>query len=421
MTAWQGLADMSNKTHILVISQYFYPEQFRINDICSEWVRRGYEVTVVTGMPNYPQGKFYEGYGYFKKRKENYNGVEIIRLPIIPRGHSSVMMALNYLSFIISGFFWAKFTSLKADKVFTYEVSPMTQALVGIWYAKRRNIPSILYVMDLWPENVRYAGGIKNKKILALVGKVVDYIYRNSDVILTSSRSFISAIKERGFASCDISFWPQYAEEWYKPMSQKAVVPEEIPDDGVFNIVFAGNIGVAQGLEILPKCACVLKTKNIKARFNVIGDGRFKETLQTEVINNGVTEYFNFIAKKPATDIPKYLSACDAALVSLAPNEIFRMTLPAKLQTYFACGIPVLVCADGESQEVVKNAQAGIAVDAGDYIGFADAIEKMCSLTKEELSEMGENARRYFESHFEKQKLLNQIDAIFAKAGHTNV
>lgn len=412
---------MPDKMHILVISQYFYPEQFRVNDICSEWVKRGYEVTVVTGMPNYPQGKFYEGYGYFKKRRENYNGVEIIRLPIIQRGHSSVMMALNYLSFIVSGFFWAKFTSLKADKVFTYEVSPMTQALVGVWYAKRRDIPSILYVMDLWPENVRYAGGIKNKKTLALVGEVVDYIYRNSDVILTSSRSFISAIKERGFASRDIRFWPQYAEEWYKPMSQKAVVPEEIPDDGVFNIVFAGNIGVAQGLEILPKCACVLKTKNIKARFNVIGDGRFKETLQTEVIDNGVTEYFNFIAKKPATDIPKYLSACDAALVSLAPNEIFRMTLPAKLQTYFACGIPVLVCADGEIQQVIQEAEAGLCCDAGDYEALAGIVEQVSKMPDETLKELGRNARRYFESHFEKQKLLNQIDAIFAKAGHTDV
>ena len=412
---------MAGKTHILVISQYFYPEQFRINDICSEWVKRGYQVTVITGIPNYQQGKFYTGYGYFKKRKENYNGVEIIRLPIIPRGYSAVMMALNYLSFVISGFIWSIFTSLKADKVFIYEVSPMTQALPGIWYARKKNIPSILYVMDLWPENVRYAGGIENTKILDLIGKIVDYIYRNTDVILTSSKSFIDAIKARGFFSHNISFWPQYAEEWYVPVLKHDKEISEIPYDDVFNVVFAGNIGVAQGLDILPLCALRLKQKGIKVRFNIIGDGRFKETLKSEIKENHVTEYFNFISKKPAIDIPKYLSVCDVALLTLSPNEIFKMTLPAKLQTYFACGIPVLVSADGESQEVVKEARAGIAVGAGDYIGLADAVEKLMSLSKEERASMGQNARKYYEANFEKQKLLNQIDTVFAKVGYANV
>ena len=155
---------MPDRIHILVISQYFFPEQFRVNDICTEWIKRGYQVTVITGIPNYPQGKFYNGYGYFQKRTERYNGIDIIRLPIIPRGNSAVMIALNYISFVISGFLWSKFTTLKADKVFVYEVSPMTQALPGVWYAKRRGISSVLYVMDLWPENIEYVGGIKNKK-----------------------------------------------------------------------------------------------------------------------------------------------------------------------------------------------------------------------------------------------------------------
>lgn len=412
---------MAAKAHILVISQYFYPEQFRINDITSELVKRGYQITVITGIPNYPQGKFYEGYGCFKKRTESYNGAEIIRLPILPRGHSSIMMALNYLSFVISGFFWSKFTALKADKVFIYEVSPMTQALPGIWYAKKHKIPSILYVMDLWPENVRYAGGIENTKILHLIGKVVDYIYRNTDVILTSSKSFIDAIKARGFAGHNIKFWPQYAEEWYTPMLSDEVKISEIPQDGVFNIVFTGNIGVAQGLDILPQCAMLLKQRGTQVRFNIIGDGRFRETLQAEISENQVAAYFNFIPKKPASDIPKYLALCDAALLTLSPNEIFKMTLPAKLQSYLACGIPVIASADGESQEVVKEADAGIAVNAGDYAGLADAVEAMIRLSKKERIVMGQNARKYYEANFEKQKLLNQIDIVFAKAGYANV
>ena len=201
---------------LLVISQYYYPEQFRINDICEEWVKRGYEVTVLTGIPNYPKGKFYKGYGIFKKRKENINGVEIIRLPIVPRGKNSIMLLLNYLSFVISGFFFSKFTKRKFDKVFTYEVSPITQALPAIWYAKRKKIESILYVMDLWPESIELATGKRNDKIFNVIDKLVNYIYRNTDKILTSSQSFKQDIIQKGQQSEKIEFWPQYAEEFFQ-------------------------------------------------------------------------------------------------------------------------------------------------------------------------------------------------------------
>ena len=130
--------------HILVISQYFYPEQFRINDICSEWVKRGHRVTVLTGIPNYPLGKFYRGYGWFRNRRETWNGVEIIRIPIVSRGKSVFRLVLNYYSFVISGWFWKAFTKLKPDLIFTFEVSPMTQALIGTWFSKRRKIPGYL-------------------------------------------------------------------------------------------------------------------------------------------------------------------------------------------------------------------------------------------------------------------------------------
>ena len=142
------------KKHILIVSQYFYPEQFRINDIAAEWVKRGHKVTVLTGIPNYPQGKFYDGYSWRKNRREVWNGVDIIRIPLFARGKSSIGMILNYFSFVISGFFWKCFTKLKADVVFTFEVSPMTQALIGVWYSKKHKIPNYLYVQDLWPENV---------------------------------------------------------------------------------------------------------------------------------------------------------------------------------------------------------------------------------------------------------------------------
>ena len=244
--------------HILIVSQYYYPETFRINDIAKEWIARGYRVSVVTGIPNYPAGSFYKGYGWFKRRKENISGVDIIRLPIIARGNSSIGLVFNYFSFVVSGFFWALFTGLKADYVYTYEVSPMTQALVGVWFAKRRKIPHYIYVTDLWPDNVEIITGIKNKFIIGSIQKMVDYIYKNSKKIFTSSRSFIDAIKAGGVVEEKIEFWPQYAEDFYKPVEKTEGL---LPEDGAFNMVFAGNIGKAQGLDVLVGAARILKDR----------------------------------------------------------------------------------------------------------------------------------------------------------------
>ena len=359
-----------------------------LNELALDLGKNGAKVTVLTGIPNYPQGKFYNGYGYFKKRKENYNGVEIIRIPIIPRGHSSVMMALNYLSFVVSGFLWSKFTLLKADEVFIYEVSPMTQAFPGVWYAKRRNIPSILYVTDLWPENVQYAGGINNAMILGWIGRMVDYIYKKTDLILTSSKSFISAIKARGVPGHKIKFWPQYAEEWYMPIEQAKINLPSIHQDGKLNLLFAGNIGKAQGLEVLPKAAEILKADQVAVRFNIVGDGRFKETLEQIIKDKNVSDYFNFIDRQPATKIPEYMSICDAALITLAKSEIFSMTLPAKLPSCLACAhdestVAVMRCsvkleADGYTSSSTMGEPSKVAASR---LGFVEIDASKLSLT----------------------------------------
>lgn len=401
------------KKHILVISQYFYPEQFRINDICSEWVKRGYKVTVITGIPNYPQGKYYKGYGLFSKRKETYNGIEIIRLPIIPRGKTSIMMVLNYISFVISGFFWKLFARLKADHVFIFEVSPMTQALLGVWYAKRRKIPCFLYVQDLWPENIEIVTGIRNKHILGSIGKMVDYIYARCSRIFTTSNSFVTAIEKRGVPKDKITYWPQFAEDFYQPTCKTKV--DEIPEDGAFNIIFAGNIGTAQGLNILPKTAQLLKEQNKNVRFNIVGDGRYKNDFIKLVAENGVDDMFNFIDKQPALRIPELLAVNDAALITLTASPLFSMTIPAKLQSYMACGIPIIASTDGETQDIIRDAKAGICSPAGSPDILAEKIVQMASLNSDDLRQMAQNAQNYYQTHFNKKNLLNIMDEYFAE------
>ncbi|MCM1540469.1 MAG: glycosyltransferase family 4 protein [Blautia sp.] len=395
--------------HILVISQYFYPEEFRINDICEEWVKRGYEVTVVTGIPNYPQGRFFDGYGWGKKRKEVYKGIRIVRLPIIPRGERAATLILNYFSFVASGFFWKVFTGIRADKVFVFEVSPMTQALPGVWYARKRKIPCYIYVQDLWPENVEFVAGIHNRRVIGAIDKMVNYIYRNCTGIFATSPSFVRKIEERGSAwngkNSKVVYWPQYAEEFYRPMGKKV-----LEKDACFQVVFTGNIGYAQGLDILPATAEILKKKGIGCRFMIVGDGRYREELEREIASRNVADMFLMPGRKPPREIPEILAGSDVAYISFANNLLFENTIPAKLQSYMACGIPILASATGETKRIIDEARCGIACKMGDCVALAEGIEHFMEMPWEERSRMGQNALGYSERHFNKRKLLDEME-----------
>ena len=400
------------KQHILVISQYFYPEEFRINDICKEWIKRGYEVTVVTGIPNYPRGKFYKGYGWLRRRQEKYEGINIVRLPIIPRGKKPVMLILNYLSFVVSGFFWKIFTGRKADKVFIFEVSPMTQALTGVWYARKHKVPCFIYVQDLWPENVEFATGIHNKRLISAIDKMVDYIYRNCTGIFATSPGFVKKIEERESAwnenSSKVLYWPQYAEEFYCPVKKSNL--QDLPMESRFKIAFTGNIGYAQGLDILPRAAVLLKKKHVECTFIIIGDGRYMEEFNREIVQNSVGDMFFLLGRKKPEEIPAYLAWCDVAFISFADNPLFERTIPAKLQSYMACGKPILAAATGETRRIINEAECGKACGLGDEEALAQAVDELTRETPENMRRMSENAMHYCQNFFEKKKLLDEME-----------
>ena len=397
--------------HILLISQYFYPEPFRVNDMAAEWVKRGYKVTVLTGIPNYPMGKFYDGYDYRHKRRECWNGVDIIRIPLIPRGNSrnkllnAAGMAANYLSFIVSGRGWVKKNNVKADLVFTVEVSPMTQALIGTWYKKRYHVPAYLYVQDLWPENVVTVTGIQSKAVIGPINRMVDKIYRETDEIFTTSPSFVKAIVNRK-TKVDrkkVHYWPQYAEEFYRPMPRQNI--DGIPDDDSFKIAFTGNIGTAQGLGILPETARLLKTENVK--FIIVGDGRFLPELERQIEKRRVREKFILLPRVPASRIPEILSACNAGFISFAQTPLWEMTIPAKLQSYMACGKAIIASASGETKRIIQEAECGVCCEIGNAQALADGIRE---LIRADCQDMGRKARKYFRENFDKKKLMNQME-----------
>ena len=316
-------------------------------------------------------------------------------------------MVLNYFSFVVSGFFWKCFTKIKADMVFTFEVSPMTQALIGVWYSKRRKIPNYIYVQDLWPENVEIVTGIRSPIIIKPIGKMVDYIYKNCDKIFATSPSFVDSICKRvPDKKEDVVYWPQYAEEFYQPTNDKSPL---IPADGALNITFTGNIGTAQGLNILPETAVLLKKQGAKVRFNIVGDGRNKEALTACIRDNDVEDYFNMVGWQEARDIPAVLSASDAAFLSFANNPLYSMTIPAKLQSYMACGIPILASACGETKRIVEEAGCGIVTEIGSSESLAEAIIHFYEMSKDQRREMSLNGLEYCIKKFNKNDLISEM------------
>ena len=408
------MREKTDKVKILIISQYFYPEGFRINDIALEWIKRGYNVEVITGIPNYPMGKFYSGYSLFKRRDEVWNGIRIHRIPLIPRGHSSIGMVLNYYSFVISGWFWNLTSNIRADFLFSFETSPMTQVLVGCKYAKKHKVPHVIYVQDLWPENVETVTGIHNRLIIGPIDRMVDKIYKQADRILVTSPSFVEAVvgRKKMVDRSKVLYWPQYAEEFYRPLESQ-FVPEIPNKDDSFKIAFTGNIGTAQGLDILPKTAEIMIEKGINAKFVIVGNGRYQQEFEKEINMRKVSERFILIPRQPAERIPEILSVCDAGFISFNDTALWEMTIPAKLQSYMACGKAILASASGETKRVLEEANCGVCTDIGNPEALAEGIVR---LMKMDIQALGQNAREYFENNFDKKKLMDWMDVVIEES-----
>ena len=284
----------------------------------------------------------------------------------------------------------------------------MTQALIGCWYARKHQVPHYLYVQDLWPENVITVTGISNPIVIKPIDKMVDYIYKNTDEIFATSPSFVEAICNRktSVSHSKVHYWPQYAEDFYKPMEKTSV--EEIPEDDSFKVIFTGNIGTAQGLQILPQAAEILREENVK--FVIVGDGRYLDEFEQEIQKRNVQDKFIMIARQPAERIPELLAACDAAFLSFQNDELWTKTIPAKLQSYMACGMPIIASAEGETERIITEAECGVCSAIGDVDKLS---ENIIIMTKDDLNKMRHNSRKYFERNFEKQELMDQIEQYF--------
>jgi len=396
---------------ILIVSQYFWPENFRVNDLSAGLVQRGHQVTVLTGIPNYPDGKFYSGYNFFKNIRQNYCGAQVIRVPIIPRGRGgNLSLIFNYLSFVISGVLLAPFICRQEyDAIFVYGISPILMAIPAIFLKKIRKIPVILYVLDLWPESIAAVGAIKSSFFLKAVKKIVYFIYKHCDQILVSSPGFVGRIKEMGIDESKINYWPQWAEDNYKIVSvdKDSAESQEMPAG--FRIMFAGNIGAAQSFKTIIEAADKLKD-HLNIHWIIIGDGRMKPWVEEQVRLRKLENTVYLLGKRPVETMSSYFALADVLLVSLKKDPIFALTLPAKIQSYMACGRPILACLDGEGAKIIEESGAGISCPVDNSKVLVESVLKMFNFTEAERRGMGLRGRAYFEKHFTRDILLSQLD-----------
>ena len=395
---------------ILFVCQYFYPEVFRGNDIAFHWAEQGYDVHVVSGIPNYPHGMFYEGYGPFKKRREVINGVKVTRLPIFPRGNNKIMLMLNYFSYLIVAWIYMLFHALfyKYDRVFVQQLSPVMMSAPGVLYKRVQKVPLYTWVLDLWPESLTAAGGINNKYVLAFFRHYVKQEYKYSDKILISSRSFRKSIAEYGDYSNKVIYYPQWADGNDGKIKEPENAPK-IPDG--FKLMFAGAVGDAHGFECTMQAALLTKDhKDIK--WVIVGDGRRLDWVKTFVKEHGLEETVFTLGRYPADTMPWFFKQADVMLVTLNDNPLFKLYAPAKISSYMSAAKPIVAVLNGEGAEVIKAADCGWSLPAGDAEAFASIAINLSKMDKSVLNEKGLNAAKYYDEHFVKEKCLNKLDDI---------
>lgn len=365
---------------------------------------------MVCGIPNYPDGAFHKGYGLFKKRHDMVNGVKVTRLPIFPRGNNKVMLMLNYFSYLVVSWVYILFHALghKYDRVFVQQLSPVMMSAPGVLYKRLRKVPLYTWVLDLWPESLTAAGGINNKYVLGFFRHYVKSQYKYSDKILTSSRSFDQSILEYGPYKDKIVYYPQWSdgvEGVVKEPENAPVIPEG------FKLMFAGAVGEAHGFECTMQAAFLTKEhKDIK--WVIVGDGRRLDWVKSFVKDNGLEETVFTLGRFPADTMPWFFNQADAMLVTLSDDPLFKLYAPAKISSYMAAAKPIVAVLNGEGAEVIKDADCGWSLPAGDAEGFAKLAIELSQMDKTLLVGKGENALKYYNAHFVKEKCLAKLDEL---------
>ena len=397
---------------LLVVSQYFWPEPFRVNDLVTELARRGHDVTVLTGTPNYPEGRTYPEFAQDPSRFVSYAGAEVVRVPLVPRGKSSLRLVLNYLSFVITGLtlgLW-RLRGRRYDAIIVVQLSPVTAALPGLALRRLKRAPLLMWVLDLWPDSLAAVGVLRSPRALEWVGKLVGFIYKRCDRVLVQSQAFVSNVQKYAGDTSRVRYFPGWAEPIFDgPLDNVEVAPEVVPYANTFNVLFAGNIGDAQDFPAILDAAQALRDEP-NLRWLIVGDGRAAEWVRSEIARRGLARNVIMLGRHPIERMPAFFRAASALLVSLRKDPIFAMTIPGKIQSYLATGLPIVAMLDGEGAAVIERAGAGVVCEAGAGLAMAERVRGLMGMQADERAAMGERGRRYCEQEFGRAGLMSALE-----------
>lgn len=394
--------------NLLLVTQYFWPENFRINEVARSLTERGVRVNILTGKPNYPEGEIFPGYQASGCQTEQWHGATLHRVPLIPRGRQKPWkLALNYLSFVVSGLTAGTWMSRKVrcDVVFVYGLSPIFLAIPGILAAWLRRKPLVIWVQDLWPESLSATGHIRNRFVISVVRSIVRFIYRQADLLLVQSHAFEAQVRALA-PNTPIAYYPNSVDDSFSKPSDTPRPSVQGLDSG-FSVLFAGNIGAAQAVNVIIEAATLLK-EFPDINFVVLGDGSSRQGMLDESKKRKLSNV-HLPGRFPVATMPAFMQSASALLVTLADQAIFAATVPSKVQAYLAAGRPIIACLNGEGARLVEEARAGFATPAENAQALADTILRLYRLPPEERSALGENGRRYYRQHFDHEYLIDQL------------
>ena len=389
---------------ILIFSQHFWPESFRINSVAQALSAAGHEIDVLTGQPNYPLGQTFDGYRAAASGVENFGAVTVHRVPLIPRGRGSAIRLFgNYLSFIVSAVVvgtW-RLRGRRFDVVFVYASSPLLQAMAAVVLARVKRAPLVVWVQDLWPQSLQSTGYVKNEMMLKAVTAVVSWIYARSDLLLIQSKAFEAPVHALAPPATPIRYHPNPGEPELPPHHSGGNEAYALPAG--FSIVFAGNMGTVQALDTVLSAA--EQTRDLSdLQWILIGSGQRSEWLAEQVRARNLT-HVHLPGRFPAEAMPAILAQASALLVSLVPEPSLALTVPSKVQTYLAAGKPIVASLDGEGARVVEEATAGLTAPAGDAPALAAAIRALHAMPQAVRDQMGANGRRFYAENFAPERL----------------
>jgi glycosyltransferase involved in cell wall biosynthesis len=396
---------------ILVVSQYFWPEFFIINDLVRNLTAQGHVVKVLTGKPNYPEGVVFEGYIASGYQEEIYDSsVRVCRAPLRPRGSSGAKnLLLNYLSFVVNGlrYFPRAVKDENFDAIFVFAMSPITAAIPAIYLKWKLKSHLAVWVQDLWPESLSATGFVKNKTALRAAGWMVRGIYAFVDTLLVQSRAFRDPVSRYADPG-KIVYYPNSYQD-VPPSTEQTRIPAPLLAEleNNFCLVFAGNLGTAQSVETLVEVADKLRGLS-GLKIVLVGSGSMLSWIESQKQSRALDNLI-LAGRFPASEMPHFFRRAAGLLVTLKQNEAFSYTIPSKVQAYLAAGRPIIAALDGEGARIVQEAGAGLTSAAQDAEGMANSIEQLFRMTLEQRESLGQSGRAYYLEHFEMERQSQRL------------